>query len=448
MCALHTEASVRAEAFAADLEALRVETEGAIARAVENEQKESGRLLAAAKEAVAAAEERLATMSARRRDLCNRLQEANGAIRVLCRCRPLSKWEEATGEPPAVTTPSHNAVAVSAPMPPAGDGSRCEIAFDASFGVLASQQALYEEISPAVASVLSGQYVCVMAYGQTGAGKTYTMQGSGSQAGVVHLAVDELLSEARALTEERGRRGDKLEVEFEASLLEIYNEKVLDLMGKPADQVGLTGGGGGGGSSSSSSSASLHPAPPEPLEVRSGSDGSVSVSKLRAVPVASAEEVGALLLDAGKRRHTHGTLMNASSSRSHLVLTIYATVRSSADGSEHKGKLHLVDLAGSERVGKSGVVGEQMKEAQHINKSLSCLEQVMLALQNRQADAGRPSKAGGSETHIPYRNSKLTLLLSDALGAKVYPALAKALWACLRTVSSLSESLTPTSPPR
>ena len=106
--------------------------------------------------------------------------------------------------------------------------------------------------------------------------------------------------------------------------------------------------------------------------------------------------------------------MNASSSRSHLVLTVHAVVRSTRDGSERRGKLHLVDLAGSERVGKSGVVGEQLREAQHINKSLSSLEQVILALQAR----GAPAATGKDTGHVPYRNSKLTLLLSDALGAK------------------------------
>ena len=112
--------------------------------------------------------------------------------------------------------------------------------------------------------------------------------------------------------------------------------------------------------------------------MRAAPDGNVTVHKLRVVPFSTAAEVEALLVSGSARRHTHGTLMNASSSRSHLVLTLYVSCRSSRDGSELKGRLHLVDLAGSERVGKSGVVGEQLKEAQSINKSLSSLEQVML----------------------------------------------------------------------
>lgn len=88
------------------------------------------------------------------------------------------------------------------------------------------------------------------------------------------------------------------------------------------------------------------------------------------------------------------------------------------DGSERRGKLHLVDLAGSERVKKSGVEGAGLKEAQHINRSLSSLEQVMLALHARSAAAVGGGAAAGGGSHVPYRNSKLTLLLSDALGAK------------------------------
>ena len=93
---------------------------------------------------------------------------------------------------PIVTMPSYNLVQMTAPPPPDGDGQRAELSFDACFGGACTQQQLYEEVSPAVASVLSGQYVCVMAYGQTGAGKTFTMQGAADEPGLVHLATDEV----------------------------------------------------------------------------------------------------------------------------------------------------------------------------------------------------------------------------------------------------------------
>ena len=276
----------------------------------------------------------------------------------------------------AVSTPAYNLVRVCpAPTSAAAfdGGVPSEFTFDAAFGASASQRALYEEVSPAIASVLNGQYVCVMAYGQTGSGKTYTMHGGAAdgERGVVHHAVEELLTEAASLEAERRRRGgeaEELRITFEASMLEIYNEKIFDLLHDAK-----------GGAADS-------------LDVRVAADGSVSVPRLSLRPVRSAEEVATLLAEGSKRRHTHGTLMNACSSRSHLVLTINVRTTCRTDSSSLEGRLHLVDLAGSERVGKSGVVGEQLKEAQHINKSLSSLEQVMLALhaQRQQQQHGVP----------------------------------------------------------
>ena len=248
----------------------------AVAETVARESAERERLLSEANAAVQSAEAALVAMSARRREACNRLQEANGSIRVLCRVRPLTARELEADEPPCVTTPAHNAVCVAAP---AGDGTPVECAFDAAFGSVSAQHELYEEVSPAVASVLSGQYVCIMAYGQTGAGKTWTMQGGGGEPGVVHLACDELLREAASLQAEYKSKGEMLEVRFECSMLEVYNEKVFDLMN---DQTSA----------------------PEALELRSAADGTVSVVNLALRSFDSAAAVSDLLIAAGSRRHT------------------------------------------------------------------------------------------------------------------------------------------------
>ena len=362
--------------------------------AVEAEAAERQRLLEVAEKTVADAEERLAAMSKKRRDLCNRLQEASGAIRVLCRCRPPTRAERAAAADTstrtssnsshvgggaaakasgAVSTPAYHLVRVCpAPTSAAAfdGGVPSEFTFDAAFGASASQRALYEEVSPAIASVLNGQYVCVMAYGQTGSGKTYTMHGGAAdgERGVVHHAVEELLTEAASLEAERRRRGgegEELRITFEASMLEIYNEKIFDLLHDAK-----------GGAADS-------------LDVRVAADGSVSVPRLSLRPVRSAEEVATLLAEGSKRRHTHGTLMNACSSRSHLVLTINVRTACRTDSSSLEGRLHLVDLAGSERISKSGVVGEQLKEAQHINKSLRRSSRSMLALHAKQQQQQR-----------------------------------------------------------
>ena len=391
------------------LRAARQASEAEVARVRAEERAEREKHVQIAEEAMKAAEARARHMAVRRREACNKLQEASGAIRVLCRARPLSATEIGKGESPVVSVPAYNLIALQAPPPPEGDGARVECAFDACFGSVCTTQQLYDEVSPAITSVLQGQYVCVMAYGQTGAGKSYTMQGAGSEPGLVHLACDELLREARLLEEEYARRAEPLEVFFTCSMLEVYNEKVLDLLhekifdGRGREVVA------------------------DALEVRAAADGTVSVPHLTTLPFDSGEAVAEHLTAAGKRRHTHATLMNAASSRSHLVLTVHVTLRNTRDDTERTGKLHLVDLAGSERVGKSGVQGEQLREAQHINKSLSALELVMTSLHERSRKAlGKEggggeeggTKEGGGGVHIPYRNSKLTLLLSDALGAK------------------------------
>ncbi len=162
-------------------------------------------------------------------------------------------------------------------------------------------------------------------------------------------------------------------------MLEIHNEKIIDLLDRSLDK-----------------NLGPHPVEPTGLDVRCAADGSVSVPQLTRVEVdvSSAGGGGArvdeLMRSGAARRHTHATLMNAESSRckprhspatsrrparprlsaynwrgsAHLVLSLHVSVRSEPDGIEWKGRLHLVDLAGSERVEKSGVVGEHLREAQ------------------------------------------------------------------------------------
>ncbi len=152
-----------------------------------------------------------------------------------------------------------------------------------------------------------------------------------------------------------------------------------------------TGGGGGGGGGSGG------------LEIRTGADGAVTVKGLTLLEVKSRSQVYHVLSRGCAQRTIHSTKMSERSSRSHTVVTAYVSVQHKASGTTYQGKLHVVDLAGSENVAKSEVVGARLREAQHINKSLSALADVFLALANKQQ-------------FRPYRNSKLTHLLADSLG--------------------------------
>merc|ERR1711871_554965 len=139
------------------------------------------------------------------------------------------------------------------------------------------------------------------------------------------------------------------------------------------------------------------------LDVRHSSSGS-NVTGLTEVQVAVPEQVFEVLERGRCNRAVGAHDMNEHSSRSHSIFTIMCTTRNTIDGSVSFGKLNLIDLAGSERLSKTEATGDRLKEAQNINRSLSALGDVINALGNKK------------NTHVPYRNSKLTYLLQDSLG--------------------------------
>jgi hypothetical protein len=162
-------------------------------------------------------------------------------------------------------------------------------------------------------------------------------------------------------------------------MLEIYQDTLIDLL--------LPKNGG----------------KPKRLDIKKDSKGMVVVENATLVPIVSRDELESIVAKGLEKRHTSGTQMNAESSRSHLILSIIIESTNLQTQVLVRGKLSFVDLAGSERVKKSGSSGEQLKEAQSINKSLSALGDVISALATE-------------EQHIPYRNHKLTMLMSDSLG--------------------------------
>ncbi|KAK3775308.1 hypothetical protein RRG08_030977 [Elysia crispata] len=327
-----------------------------------------------------------------RRRLHNLVQELKGNIRVFCRVRPLLGEEELCkgGIISHINFPDMDHkileldklpdISVNESVLNSTRGGRAlskyEFSFDKVFQPESSQAEVFEEISQLVQSALDGYNVCIFAYGQTGSGKTYTMEGCLEEEdllGMIPRTVKQIFTAVHDL------EGKGWSYKFSASMLEIYNESIYDLLSKGSARE-------------------------EKLEVKLMAKGEdVHVPKLSIVEVKSEQQVLKLLRNACENRSVAETKCNQRSSRSHSVFQLRLEGTNSTTGESSKGLLNLVDLAGSERVKESGSEGQRLLEAQSINKSLSNLGNVIMAL-------------GNKEKHIPYRNSKLTYLLQNSLG--------------------------------
>ncbi|KAJ9514728.1 hypothetical protein QJQ45_028393 [Haematococcus lacustris] len=299
-----------------------------------------------------------------RRRLHEQLQQQRGNIRVMCRVRPVQD-----GHTSIVSCPLEGLIIVSPP-----DRRPQEFEYDCVFAD-ATQEVVYAEVSPLVRSCADGHNVCIFAYGQTGSGKTHTIQGTAEQPGLNLRSLQDLF----AIADEESR---DCTWQLKVSMAEIYNDAVYDLLCPPGNLASA------------------------PLEVSGLGPGELPPTAERVLgltwrTVSSLEQVKQVLVEGSANRTAASTALNASSSRSHALLSVRITA-TAVDGRTTTSTLHLVDLAGSERVHKSEVVGQQLKESQSINKSLSALGDVVSALQRR-------------TPHVPFRNSKLTQVLQDAL---------------------------------
>jgi len=255
--------------------------------------------------------------------------------------------------------------------------------FDGVFDEKSSQIEVYKRVvSPLIQQVLDGYNCTVFAYGPTGTGKTYTMEGERSNlecswqedplSGIIPRALNHLFQNISS--------NDVVRVSF----LELYNEELYDLLGSSED--------------------------PNRLRIFEDASrkGSVIVSGLEEVAVRSRDEIYDILKRGTAKRQTAATLMNARSSRSHTIFSVTIHVKDTEiDGEElvKIGKLNLVDLAGSENIGRSGAIDKRAREAGNINQSLLTLGRVITSLVEK-------------APHIPYRESKLTRLLQDSLGGR------------------------------
>jgi hypothetical protein len=309
-------------------------------------------------------------------------------IKVCVRVRPFNRREK-TSSKKCIVKMYKNATILTNPSTlelPEDRQQRQVFTFDHSFWSITegsescpcvSQKDVYDQVGTYVLkNIFSGYNGCIMAYGQSGSGKTHTMMGSAEhpdEMGLIPRLCIELF--------ERIQLAPNLKFNVELSYLEIYAEQIRDL---------------------------INPENTKNLRVREHPETGPYVDGLTSIPVEDYYSVNQFILYGNKHRVTASTQLNDHSSRSHAIFILNVTqVDKTTDEILMKSKLCLVDLAGSERVKDSGVTGVQLQEAANINKSLTTLGRVINIL----------AKAKESSTpFVPFRDSILTWLLKDTLG--------------------------------
>ncbi len=330
---------------------------------------------------VSNAKEKLRNEESLRRKLHNQVQELKGNIRVFCRVRPSLESEPAE-DSARILFPDHDAenkeIEIHGPEEKSSLGNtivkRNAFSFDRVFSPGHGNNEVFEEISQLVQSALDGYNVCIFCYGQTGSGKTYTMSASD---GMIPRTVHQIYATTQSLREKGWT------YTLEGSFVEVYNECLNDLLGRPEDF----------------DKKNKHEIRHDPGKHKT------YVSDLTVEILDSPQKVEGILKRASNNRSVAATKANERSSRSHSVFILRLTGENHTTGEKSEGTLNLVDLAGSERLSQSGSTGERLRETQNINRSLSCLGDVIGAL-GQQGAGGKEGGAG----HVPYRNSKVCII--------------------------------------
>ena len=315
--------------------------------------------------------------------------------------------------------------------------------FERVFWTDVRQDEIFEAVCrPQVDHILNGYNSCCFAYGQTGSGKTYSMfGGDGEVRGMIPRAAEYLFARLAGRSQKTFTR----EVATFCSFLEIYNDQLRDLGKAYLVTTGLEPSTSGAlFEKTSDLFASIEKKRANPYfskafhksgtaralatdeitpeikqvqdeyntmnyEIREDGTGNVFVKDLSLIPVTTTEEIMSVIALGLKVRAVADTKMNAASSRSHTVFTITVVQRDGLSAEALTGVLNLVDLAGSERLKKSDSQGNRLREALHINSSLTALGKVVMALDQT-----------SETTHVPYRDSKLTRMLQNSLGGNSF----------------------------
>ncbi|RHZ59964.1 hypothetical protein Glove_360g45 [Diversispora epigaea] len=332
----------------------------------------------------------------------------SGNIKVVVRCRPLNSREIARGAKCLIRMEGNQTIIT---RPEANEGNKnakkdsedvkaftfdkSYWSFDKNDSNYATQAHLYNDLGEELLNhAFEGYNTCIFAYGQTGAGKSYSMMGYGEDKGIIPLTCCELFNRVKRNTD------PEVTHQVQVSYIEIYNERVRDL---------------------------LNPKNKGNLKVREHPALGPYVEDLSKLIVTSFQDVENLMDEGNKARTVAATNMNETSSRSHAVFTLLVTQKrhdtETGMDTEKVARISLVDLAGSERANSTGATGQRLKEGANINKSLTTLGKVIAALAEQ--SAGKKGKKG--EAFVPYRDSILTWLLKDSLGGNSKTAMIAAI---------------------
>ncbi|KAL6260053.1 hypothetical protein P5V15_007591 [Pogonomyrmex californicus] len=317
---------------------------------------------------------------------------ATDKIKVAVRVRPFNRRElelctqcvvEMTGQQTILQHPT-TMDKIDRNKPKTFAFDHCFYSLDPGADNFASQEIVFDALGRDILdNAFQGYNACIFAYGQTGSGKSYTMMGSGDNKGIIPRLCDNLFDMIAK------QQSSELTYKVEVSYMEIYNEKVHDLLDpKPNKQS---------------------------LKVREHNVLGPYVDGLSQLAVTSFQDIDNLMAEGNKSRTVAATNMNSESSRSHavfsVILTQTLTDSKSGVSGEKVSRMSLVDLAGSERAVKTGAVGDRLKEGSNINKSLTTLGLVISKLADQ--NSGNNKK---KDNFVPYRDSVLTWLLKDNLG--------------------------------
>ncbi|XP_033750853.1 kinesin-like protein KIN-14E [Pecten maximus] len=295
-------------------------------------------------------------------------EDMKGKIQVYCRARPLSRSEKERGNVSVLKSPDDKSITVdssSGPKP---------FTFDKVFMENSTQEQIFKDTENLIKSAVDGSNVCIFAFGGSGSGKTFTMIGDGALEfpGIAPRAFKRIFELAEDLR-------SKFTITVTAYMMELYYDTFIDLF------------------------AERKSSGDKKMKIKKDENGMVFIEGSCVKEAHSADELNAFFESGRDNRYGATTMMNAESSRSHLITGIMIESVDKSTGQVIKGKLSLVDLAA--RYGRQmarSVTSVQAKEALHINKSLSALEEVFVALTNGK--------------FIPYRINRLTFLLQDSLG--------------------------------